>query len=42
MMQELGLDPSISWLSTAMWSTTWLALMLAYTPLADMLAARLT
>ena len=39
-MQELGLSTSVSWLSTIGVAVAWLALMLAYSPLADRLATR--
>jgi membrane protease YdiL (CAAX protease family) len=40
-MQALGLSTSISWLSTIGFAVAWLALMLAYSPLADKIATRL-
>ena len=39
-MQKLGLDISVSWLSTIGFAVVWLALMLAYSPLADRIATR--
>ncbi len=39
-MQELGLSISVSWLSTIGVAVAWLALMLAYSPLADRIATR--
>jgi len=39
-MQEIGLSSSISWPSTVGFALAWLALMLACSPLADMVATR--
>jgi uncharacterized protein len=39
-LQELGLSNSVSWLSTIGFAVAWLALMFAYSPLADRLATR--
>jgi membrane protease YdiL (CAAX protease family) len=39
-MHELGLTISVSWLRTIVFAVAWLALMLAYSPLADRLATR--
>ena len=39
-MQRFGLSTSVSWLSTIGFAVAWLALMLAYSPLADRLATR--
>ncbi len=39
-MQKLGLNISVSWLSTIGFTVVWLALMLAYSPLADRIATR--
>ena len=39
-MQSLGLSISTSWLSTIGFAITWLALMVAYSPLADRIATR--
>lgn len=41
-MQELGLNFPIVWLPTLGFAVTWLALMLAYSPLADRIATRWT
>jgi membrane protease YdiL (CAAX protease family) len=40
-MQELGLSIPTSWPSTLAWAMTWLALLLAYSPVADHIATRL-
>ena len=40
LLRELGLSISVSWLSTIGFAVAWLALMLAYSPLADNLATR--
>ena len=40
LLRELGLSISVSWLSTIGFAVAWLALMLAYSPLADRLATR--
>jgi len=40
MLASLGLSTSVSWLSTIGFAVAWLALMLAYSPLADRLATR--
>jgi uncharacterized protein len=40
-MQQLGLGTPPSWLSTIGFAVGWLALMLAYSPIADRLATRL-
>jgi uncharacterized protein len=39
-MKALGLSTSVSWLATVGFAVAWLALMLAYSPLADRLATR--
>ena len=39
-MRALGLSTSTSWLSTIGYAVAWLALMLAYSPLADRIATR--
>jgi uncharacterized protein len=39
-IQQLGLSTSVSWLGTAGFAVAWLALMIAYSPLADRLATR--
>lgn len=39
-IQELGLSPPASWLATVGFAIGWLALMFAYTPLADKIATR--
>jgi len=39
-MRALGLSISTSWLSTIGFAVTWLALMVAYSPLADRIATR--
>jgi membrane protease YdiL (CAAX protease family) len=41
MIQGLGLSLPASWLSTIGWALVWLALMLAFSPLADRIATRL-
>jgi membrane protease YdiL (CAAX protease family) len=40
-MQRFGLSMSVSWWSTIAFALAWLALMLAYSPVADKLATRL-
>jgi membrane protease YdiL (CAAX protease family) len=41
MVQAVGLGPPASWLATIGLAVAWLALMLAYSPLADRIATRL-
>jgi hypothetical protein len=39
-LQDFGLDIPIPWLSTIVFATAWLALMLVFSPLADRIASR--